>query len=79
MEAQGLEKFVGSRTTIRLVNTENFGFRESDEEVCLQHVTTETTLREFESRLNDFSGTPTFLIDPAFYFRAVSQVTDCVQ
>lgn len=39
-------RYVGSRTDLRLVNRENFGWRELEEEMTLQHVTTETMLKE---------------------------------
>ena len=42
-----VEHYVGSRTTLRLVNRENFGWRELEEEATLQHCTTETLLKEF--------------------------------
>jgi hypothetical protein len=41
------QEYVGSRTTVRLVNRENFGWREYDDEITLQHITTETLLREY--------------------------------
>ena len=34
----GFEKYVGSKTTHRITNTQNFGFRESDKEQALVHM-----------------------------------------
>ena len=41
---RGFERHVGARTTIRLANTQHMGFREFDDEVVLQHVTTEQSM-----------------------------------
>ena len=41
---RGFERHVGSRTTMRLTNTQHMGFREFDDEVVLQHVTTEPSM-----------------------------------
>ena len=43
----GAQAYVGSGTTVRLVNRENFGWRERPGEITLQHITTETLLREY--------------------------------
>eukprot|EP00959_Pyramimonas_sp_CCMP1952_P459502 9478345-Pyramimonas_sp.AAC.2 len=43
----GVQRYVGSHTALRLVNRENFGWRELEEEATLQHCTTETLLKEY--------------------------------
>lgn len=68
---EGLEEYVGGRTTIRLVNRENFGYRENDEEIVLQHVTTETMLAEVASHLQR-THENLYAISPAFYKRVVT-------
>jgi len=69
---EGLEDFVGRRTTIRLVNRENFGYRENDDEIVLQHVTTETMLAEVENHLQGRPNERLYAISPAFYKRVVT-------
>jgi hypothetical protein len=44
----GFESHVGSRTTVRLANTQHLGFYESADELLLQHVTVEKSMWAFK-------------------------------
>eukprot|EP00242_Pyramimonas_sp_CCMP2087_P018191 CAMPEP_0198224236 /NCGR_PEP_ID=MMETSP1445-20131203/95957_1 /TAXON_ID=36898 /ORGANISM="Pyramimonas sp., Strain CCMP2087" /LENGTH=556 /DNA_ID=CAMNT_0043903329 /DNA_START=91 /DNA_END=1758 /DNA_ORIENTATION=- len=69
---QGAEEYVGSRTTVRLVNRENFGWREYDDEITLQHITTETLLREYHLRRKEKPLERLHGIDTSFYKRVIT-------
>mmetsp|Transcript_16748 Transcript_16748/g.54764 ORF Transcript_16748/g.54764 Transcript_16748/m.54764 type:complete len:548 (+) Transcript_16748:25-1668(+) len=69
----GMERFVGSRTTLRLVNRENFGWRELEEEMTLQHITTETMLAEFTAAREQRPSERLYGLDPAFYSRVIRE------
>eukprot|EP00227_Mantoniella_beaufortii_P006134 CAMPEP_0197615000 /NCGR_PEP_ID=MMETSP1326-20131121/59811_1 /TAXON_ID=1155430 /ORGANISM="Genus nov. species nov., Strain RCC2288" /LENGTH=130 /DNA_ID=CAMNT_0043183881 /DNA_START=45 /DNA_END=437 /DNA_ORIENTATION=+ len=47
--SQGFEEYVGSKTTYRMINRKHFGFRESDEEIGLQHTTTPDVITSFRA------------------------------
>ena len=44
---KGFERYVGSKTTVRLVNSQHMGFHESEKELLLQHVTIEKNMDVF--------------------------------
>eukprot|EP00854_Cymbomonas_tetramitiformis_P006072 gene6072-7294_t len=69
---KGRENYVGSRTTMRLVNRENFGWRELKEEYVLQHITTETLLKEYAARRMSQPTEHFYGIVPAFYKRVIT-------
>lgn len=71
-QCHGEEEYVGNKTTLRLVNRENFGWREKPEELTLQHITTETMLREFTEARKERPDEPFLGIDPAFYKRVIT-------
>eukprot|EP00899_Mesostigma_viride_P010339 jgi/Mesvir1/19306/Mv10375-RA.1 len=70
---KGYEEFVGNKTTVRLVNRKNIGFRESDDEVVLQHVTLASTLAQFLALLKSQPDVRTYMVDPAFYRHAITR------
>lgn len=43
---RGFEQWVGSHTTIRILNTQHIGFHEFDDEILLQHATSMATMEE---------------------------------
>lgn len=63
----GFEKFVGSKTTVRMVNRMHFAFRETEEEMVLQHVTTDDVMKYFVSLLRKNPGVRTYALDMSFY------------
>ena len=52
----GLSDYVGSKTTIRFLNTQHLGFHESKKEILLQHVTVEETMQKFINFKKRFNG-----------------------
>ena len=74
---KGFEKKVGSRTDYRLVNRLHMGFRETKEEMVLQHCTTPDALDEwtrFKVKHEDDINVKKklFAIDPDFHELAIS-------
>jgi hypothetical protein len=74
---KGFEKKVGSRTDYRLVNRLHMGFRETKEEMVLQHCTTPDALDEwtrFKVKHEDDVNVKKklFAIDPDFHELAIS-------
>jgi len=70
---RGMEAYVGSKTTIRLMNRENFGFTESEDEMVLQHITTEQMMTDFANFRRLFPRVKLYPIHPAFYDRVVTE------
>lgn len=68
----GLEEYVGSRTTIRLMNRENFGFEGGPEEIVLQHITTLDMMGDFAAYRRLRPSTKLYAIHPAFYERVIT-------
>lgn len=63
----GFERFVGNKTTVRMVNRMHFAFRETEEEIVLQHVTTDDVMKYFNSLLRKNPGVRTYALDMGFY------------
>jgi len=70
---RGMEAYVGGKTTIRLMNRENFGFREGEGEIVLQHITTEAMMADFAAYRRLFPRVRLYAIHPAFYERVVTE------
>ena len=73
---RGMEDYVGSKTTVRLMNRENFGFMEGPDEIVLQHITMEAMMADFVSFRRLFPDTKLFAIHPAFYERVITEDAD---
>jgi len=61
------EQFVGSKTTIRLINRKHFGFRETWSELCLQHVTTVDVMKQFLEYRQLHPGLYNYAVDMEWY------------
>mmetsp|Transcript_4928 Transcript_4928/g.13765 ORF Transcript_4928/g.13765 Transcript_4928/m.13765 type:complete len:633 (-) Transcript_4928:1644-3542(-) len=72
----GMEEHVGSKSTVRLMNRENFGFMGGPEEIVLQHITTEAMMADFVAFRRMFPATKLFAIHPAFYNRVITEDAD---
>ena len=61
-------KFAGSKTTVRLVNSQHRGYRESDEEIVLQHLTAPAHLKLYVSnRAQKSVNAKDYALSGAFY------------
>ena len=61
-------KFAGSKTTVRLVNSQHRGYRESDEEIVLQHLTAPAHLKLYVSNRGQKSvNAKDYALSGAFY------------
>ena len=61
-------KYAGSRTTVRLVNSQHRGYRESDEEIVLQHLTAPAHLKLYVSnRAKKLVNAKDYALSGAFY------------
>ncbi|KAK3265187.1 hypothetical protein CYMTET_26109, partial [Cymbomonas tetramitiformis] len=68
-------KHVGARTTFRLVNRLHLGFRDTAEEIVLQHVTTPQALDQFiTSTVHSKSSSLSYAIDPDFHEYAMTYI-----
>jgi hypothetical protein len=63
----GFEDFVGSKTTYRMINRKHFGYRESDDEIGLQHTTTPDVIASFWQYKRLFPHLPAYPVDMSFY------------
>lgn len=69
----GMERYVGAKTTIRLMNRENFGFTEGPGEMVLQHITTAQMMADFSRFRALYPEVALYPIHPAFYERVVTE------
>eukprot|EP00958_Prasinococcus_capsulatus_P003514 scaffold321_cov267-Prasinococcus_capsulatus_cf.AAC.1 len=72
----GFEKYVGSKTTHRITNTQNFNFRESDSEQILVHMRAKGS---FDSLVKTLTEDPTAKVagfDPSFVTYMASTFPD---
>jgi len=61
-------KYAGSKTTVRLVNSQHRGYRESDEEIVLQHLTAPAHLKLYVSnRAKKLVNAKDYALSGAFY------------
>ena len=61
-------KYAGSKTTVRLVNSQHRGYRESDEEIVLQHLTAPAHLKLYVSnRKQKMQHEKDYALSGAFY------------
>ena len=61
-------KFAGTKTTVRLVNSQHRGYRESDEEIVLQHLTAPAHLKLYVSNRGQKSvNAKDYALSGAFY------------
>ena len=49
LERRRIQNLPGQKTTVRLVNSQHRGYRESDEEIVLQHLTAPAHLKLYVS------------------------------
>ena len=68
----GLESYVGSKTTVRLMNRENFGFVGDPDELLLQHITTADMMSDFVAYSRLRPQARLYAIHPAFYGRVMT-------
>jgi hypothetical protein len=71
----GLSDYVGSKTTIRFLNTQYLGFHESKKEILLQHVTVEETMQKFINFKKRFNG-DIYVIDGDFHQLVLDTMED---
>ena len=71
--ARGFEPFVGSKTTIRLVNRLHAGFRESKSEITIQHTTLAPTLSKYVNSVRRHPDLKNYAFDMAFYKRTLDK------
>ena len=71
----GLSDYVGSKTTIRFLNTQHLGFHESKKEILLQHVTVEETMQKFINFKKRFNG-DIYVIDGDFHQLVLDTMED---
>ena len=71
----GLSDYVGSKTTIRFLNTQHLGFHESKKEILLQHVTVEETMQKFMNFKKRFNG-EIYVIDGDFHQLVLDTMED---
>eukprot|EP00899_Mesostigma_viride_P027525 jgi/Mesvir1/7958/Mv11871-RA.4 len=72
----GFERFVGSRTTIRLVNRKHIGFREgTNDRFVLQHVTNDESFQAYQRVVakQPPDQRTTYMVDQAFYGLVVTK------
>eukprot|EP00899_Mesostigma_viride_P024581 jgi/Mesvir1/5307/Mv15403-RA.2 len=61
-----MEEFVGARTTLRLVNRDHVGFCDPSSQYCLQQVTSDVMLRQYQMVKAAAPSRPIFAMEPAF-------------
>ncbi|QDZ19058.1 sialyltransferase [Chloropicon primus] len=64
---KGFEKHVGGKTTHRLTNSRNFGFRESKSEQVLVHLRTPGAMRALVQRLKNKTKSVLYGLNPPWY------------
>ena len=64
---KGFEKHVGAKTTHRLTNSRNFGFRENKSEHVLVHLRTPGAMKALIQRLNHKNKSVLYGLNPAWY------------
>eukprot|EP00899_Mesostigma_viride_P024580 jgi/Mesvir1/5306/Mv15403-RA.3 len=63
---RSMEEFVGARTTLRLVNRDHVGFCDPSSQYCLQQVTSDVMLRQYQMVKAAAPSRPIFAMEPAF-------------
>ena len=66
-KTRGFEKHVGAKTTHRLTNSRNFGFRESKSEHVLVHLRTPGAMKALVQRLNHKNKSVLYGLNPQWY------------
>ena len=66
-KTKGFEKHVGGKTTHRLTNSRNFGFRESKSENVLVHLRTPGAMKALVQRLNHKTRSVLYGLNPQWY------------